>query len=453
MAGDGMAGGWPMEGQVDIAVLGAGPAGCVAALGLAELGHRVAMIHTPRPFIAWEGVSDRALEGLSRIGCTRALAAIGPEVRRQAHWGGIAAAANRERIVERAPFDAALLEDVGAAGIAIHRGRVGRLDLRPGAVRVVWRGSGGTAAALSAKLAIEARGRRAPRLGAQVEAAPGTTALIAEWQLPASAPAMTAVAPFANGWAWFAGDGQGRAALQIVIDAASGGLSPRRGLADLYRRLINDIPETRAWLAGARGMGRVSARNATMRLLAPAASRALLRIGDAGAAIDPLSGQGLFEATGSALAAVAVANTILRRPQATDLALAFFNDRATLTFRHQAAVACAFYAQETRWADRPFWRARASWPVTPSARDEAAKAARIECRPVIQDGFIVERPVVVSAVHPRGVWRVAGVPVVDLLTAVRDGVETPQVAARRLGCDVDAIVTASRWLTRSGLTA
>ncbi len=441
-----------MATQVDIAVLGAGPAGCVAARALARLGHRLAVIHAPRPFIAWEGVSERTRDGLSRAGCARALAAIGPEVQRRAHWGGKTVAANRERIVDRVRFDAALLEDLAEAGIPVLRGRVGRLEVEGGVTQIRWRGPGNEPRTLIARLVIDARGRRTPRLGGCVEAGPETTALIRAWRVPESLAPMTAVAPFADGWAWFACDGVGRAVLQIVIDGRPGGLPRRRGLGDLYSRLVAEIEEARAWLAGAKAVGRVWARNATMRLLMPAATRRCLRIGDAAAAIDPLSGQGLFEAAGSALASVAVANTLLRRPEASDLAIAFLNDRAEMTFRHQAQMARAFYAREERWVTRPFWRARAGWPASADSHDaDEAATARIERRPVIADDFVVERAVVVSARHPRGVWQVAGVPVVDLLEAVRQPGATPQAAARRFGCDVEAIITASRWLEENGL--
>ncbi len=59
--------------HVEIAVLGAGPAGVVAALGLAATGNLVAVVSSPRRFVAIEGISDRAIEGLRAAGCHEVL--------------------------------------------------------------------------------------------------------------------------------------------------------------------------------------------------------------------------------------------------------------------------------------------------------------------------------------------------------------------------------------------
>ena len=98
--------------RCDIAVLGAGPAGCIAAAGLVRLGFKVAMITAARRIETWEGISARAVETLRSAGLNTAISKLEGEVVRQAHWNGFSTAANRERIVNRLDFDEALQADV-----------------------------------------------------------------------------------------------------------------------------------------------------------------------------------------------------------------------------------------------------------------------------------------------------------------------------------------------------
>ena len=94
-----------------IAVVGGGPAGCVAAKRLAETGYDVTLIASRRRRVACEGVSDRVLDALRGLGCQHGLDAIGATVARQATWNGETSSRNREHLVVRQAFDAALLAD------------------------------------------------------------------------------------------------------------------------------------------------------------------------------------------------------------------------------------------------------------------------------------------------------------------------------------------------------
>ncbi|MBY4871381.1 hypothetical protein K6W76_33745, partial [Burkholderia anthina] len=60
--------------RTPIAVLGAGPAGAAAALGLARLGYPVTVVSEWRHFDAVEGVSGRVLQGLRHAGLVQAAA-------------------------------------------------------------------------------------------------------------------------------------------------------------------------------------------------------------------------------------------------------------------------------------------------------------------------------------------------------------------------------------------
>ena len=428
-----------MAREMEILVAGGGPAGCTAAIGLVGLGHRVRLITRPRrPSV--EGLSERVLRALEASGCRRALATVGPAVRREANWNGATTAANQEWVVARERFDAALLEDAAAAGVEIVADRITQIER----TRDGWQGQTGGRQQWSSGYLVEARGRRAP--GRRMRG-PATTAL---GRLFNGVPvrARTAVAGFHRGWAWYASTGDGAGALQIVLPSAEP-LPKRAGLAALFEALLDEIGPARDWLGAGHAVGEVFARHADASRANAPIEDGLIRVGDAALAMDPLSGHGVFEAIASATAAAPVINTILRRPDNAGLARAFYEERVRLAFDGFARIGRDFYALERRWPDADFWRERRAWPDDrPAHAPPFAAAPRIEARPVIEDGFIVARRVVVTADQPRGVWRVDGVPVAELLDWRRshDGDDLPGAAAARFACTPGQVATALEWL-------
>lgn len=428
-----------MAHESDILVAGGGPAGCVAALGLVDLGHSVRLItQKRRPSI--EGLSERVMRALEASGCRVALAAIGPPVRREASWNGVDTAANQEWVVARERFDTALLEDAAAAGVEIVHERIARI----GRTAEGWQVEAEPGQRWSGSYLVEARGRRSP--GRRLRG-PATTAL---GRLFEDVPkrARTAVAGFAQGWAWYASTGDGTGFLQIAVPSAAP-LPKRAWLPDFFDRILEEIGPARDWVGAGRAVGEVFARHAeASRAISPLEDR-LIRIGDATLAVDPLSGHGVFEAIASARAAVAVVNTSLRRPADAALARRFYEERVRLAFGRFARIGRDFYALEQRWPEDQFWRERRRWPDNrPAHAPPLADPPRIEDRPVIEDGFIVARRVVVTADQPRGVWQVEGVPVVELLDWHRshDGEDLHALAAARFACTPGQIATALKWL-------
>jgi flavin-dependent dehydrogenase len=427
-----------MAREMEILIAGGGPAGCIAALGLAAVGHRVRLITSLRP-PSVEGLSERVLQALEANGCRRALAVVGPAVRREARWNGATTAANPEWVVARERLDAALLDDVRAAGGQIVASRIARLrrdaegwDLET-ARGQRWRGV----------YLVEARGRRAP--GSRLRG-PATTALgrIVEG---VQRRAGTAVIGFPRGWAWYASTGDGRGALQIVLSSAEP-LPKRQALGAFFDGLLDEIGPV---LKAGHAAGEVWARSAEASRAVRSIEAGMIRVGDAALAMDPLSGHGVFEAIASATAAVPVINTVLRRPEGANLARAFYEERVRLAFERFARIGRDFYALERRWPEADFWRERGRWPdEEPAHAPPLATPARIDEKPVIEDGFIVLRRVVVTADQPRGVWRVDGVPVVELLdwcgSRADDGAALGAAAATRFGCAPDQIGTALDWL-------
>lgn len=438
--------------RTDIVILGGGLSGAAAAVGLAGAGRQVVVIDAPRSHPVIEGVSERAAAGLRHAGLDRAHGTIGPWVPRTSHWNGEGRVANGERQVDRVRLDAALREDAAAAGARVRSGRVDRVDGRDGRWRVTTRGD----ETIDAAFLVEARGRRAPSGADGRRHGPASTALTRRWRLRDGVSAQTAVAAFPDGWAWFAALGDGHADLQIVV--AGERLPGKAGLASFYAAQVGAVEEAAEWCDGGAPVGPVIARNANAtRAVAPVAARGI-RIGDAAHALDPLSGHGQFEAIGTTLNAVAVVNTLCDRPDDAAIAARFYDERVSRAFLTRARSGRDFYRLERRWAERPYWRERAAWPDDlPSHPPPRARPPEIACRPVIVDGYVSERDVVLTADHPRGVWQIDGVALVPLMRFLdvgwRPGGELAEAAARHFNRSTRQVGTALAWLDGRGLLA
>lgn len=395
--------------QADIAVVGGGPAGAVVARLLAGRGYRVVLLARRSAYPALEGLAERAAQGLRHAGCFRALATAGPEAGRAVHWNGEHSAINRERLLERSAFDAALLADAREAGVTVLDTRAGRVRRTASGWRIAL-----ADAELKSGFLIEARGRVAPRARIPVRRGPATLALSRRWRMPCPGTAGTRIASSADGWLWFATDGGDTTLAQVFVDRDT--LPARAALTGFYHDRLAAFPAIRNLLRDAQALGSVHVRNAHTqcagRLIEPAYARA----GDAAFAIDPLSGHGLYQAIGGALALAAAVHTLLARPGDTPAALRFYRERIEAEFLRMARIGRDVYHREQRWPDRPFWRSRQSWPdAEPAHAPPGAAPPRIERRPVNDDGFIAEREVIVTPDHPRGLWQVAGVELVPLL--------------------------------------
>ena len=281
-----------------ILILGGGPAGAAAAMTLARLGHAPLLVSAPRRQPAIEGFSDRTMQALETLGFARALDETGPKVGRQAFWGGGEARVNEEFVVDRAPFDAALLADASDKGTEVIVDRALRVTRAQGH----WLVQMASSAVISADFLVEARGRAAPVPSRERLQGPATVSLARAWQGVDETPA-TAVAGMRDGWSWYASAGGGRAMLQFLVSAEPGDLPNRHGLAAFYDKLLAAADLPRAWVAGGEPVGDVVVRRANPIGANHPLGKDFIRIGDAAVAPDPLSGHGVYVALGSAQAA------------------------------------------------------------------------------------------------------------------------------------------------------
>jgi hypothetical protein len=201
---------------------------------------------------------------------------------------------------------------------------------------------------------------------------------------------------------------------------ASADLPPKRELGDWCRARLEQLEQARPFMAGAEPSGEVYARTSTPVLCEHSAGDNWIRVGDAAMAVDPLSGNGIFQALSSALQAPAVVNTLIRHPERAVLAKQFHEARIEGLFYRFARIGRDFYAQESRWPTNPFWQGRSQWPdQVPLHLDVTPEQVSTGVRPVVQDGLIREAQVVMTPDQPLGIWHLHGLELAPLLDAVR----------------------------------
>jgi hypothetical protein len=248
-----------------------------------------------------------------------------------------------------------------------------------------------------------------------------TVSLLQYWQGPAGR-AQSAVQSCADGWAWMAALGDGRRYLQLTLDVDSSALPPRKALAAFCRARFETLVAARPYLQDAVPIGEPCARASTPVLNEAVIGSNWIRVGDAAMAVDPLSGNGIFQALSSALQAPAVIRTLLHDGSNAALAARFHRQRIETLFYRFARIGRDFYAQESQWPDQPFWGVRRTWPdARPLHLPSTPDTVRVERMPVVDAGRIVEDEVVVTPDQPNGIWHLNGVKLAPLLRAVHAG--------------------------------
>jgi len=439
-----------------VVIMGGGPAGVFTACGLARLNIPVMIITRPRPFPAWEGLSERPYGSLQYFGFKEAVASIGPMVERTAHWNGTSQVQNREYILNRHAFDMALLQDARHHGVQVSDGRIDKTErLAKGKGWQVSYMTRQGPETVTTDFLVEARGRESKMGRKQMPGegvfitAPATSALLKSYHVPSSLAAATSVASFPKGWAWYLRDGLGMAILQIFLSSEKGELPPKADLGHHFSQMIALIPEATEWLRDARPHDSiVSVRSAAAAKTLPVGGADFLVVGDGALALDPLSGNGIFYALGGGLAAAPVINTLLNRPKNGDLALKFYQERLDFSFKSGCIMGREFYAAETRWPEENFWKARSHWPLgeETSHPDPLSMPAKICKKPVVKEGYIALEDVIVTADHPRGIWMLDGVPLAALAALLKSGSRKDHDNAVALGTAIEDIAQARAWL-------
>jgi len=428
--------------ETAILILGAGPAGAACAIGLRRLGYPVTLVSDWRRFAAVEGVSQRVLDALRHAGLGGALGQAAMPATRHVRWNGEQLQLNQEFLLDRQRFDAALRDELRRAGVVLVEGRVREVQREHGYQVKLEHGP-----VLQGGFLVEARGRQAPLASDRLRG-PETVSLLNLWQSTPGPPA-SAVESLDDGWAWMARLADGRCYWQITLDAGAAGLPGRAQLpgycADRRRQsaLVRELFDPQALQPAP-----VHARSSTAILAGDCAGSDWLRVGDAAMAVDPLSGNGIFQSLSSALQAPVVINTLLRMPERAGLARQFHQQRIEQLFLRFARMGRDFYRQEQRLGGQPFWRNRQDWPDEQPMHVAAQwSAVRIERRPVLRDGWVDQTEVVVTADQPLGIWHLQGIELAPLVAKLQAGAAIDEVLSGRAP---DQQGMLRRWLAEQG---
>jgi len=368
----------------DVVIAGAGPAGCCAALRMADLGYRVALVErSPAPHSRFgESLSPGIWNILEYIG-------VAPDVAEAGFLHGLPARVCWENaepqvipsgqrgpglMVDRACFDALLLNAACARGIDLFRpATMIHLGGEDGQWRLGIRRQSGEIV-LQSRLVFNATGRTASSARQCLPIGAETVAL-STLATGAGLATETCIEALPDGWVWGSPHPGGGFRIQAFMEASALREPGERGLDMRLRALL-----TRSRLFSAMTEAKfgepVRACRATAYVNRDAWLPGCIQLGEAAFAIDPLSSSGVEKAMRFTLQAVIAANTLLKDADAAPLARNFYQDRLEQAATTHAVWARGYYAKAAVDQNRPFWQARCRSPFSLDDTYESEFAAR-----------------------------------------------------------------------------
>jgi flavin-dependent dehydrogenase len=351
----------------DICVVGAGPAGSVFAARMAQFGHQVTIVERarfPRSHLG-ESVSAGVLPLLETIGARKAVegADFGRLRNVRVKWDGPLQIredpAHEGLLVDRGEFDRILLERARSLGVRVlmpARVRGRRKDDRGWLIDAVAEEG---AVELRADFLAEATGRSAGLSDNRRRTGCRTVALYAYWR-GQGLPDEPCIEAGCDAWYWGVPIPDGSYNTLVFVDARHFSAAPKESLTARFLQLLERSGLAAACRAASLA-GPVRAADATPYLERGSVTRWSIKVGEAALAIDPISSSGVQKAIQSALAAAVVANTLLQKPQASDVALEFYRvNLADASERHRRWAARHYRLVAAR-SGGTFWEARASY--------------------------------------------------------------------------------------------
>jgi len=473
-----------------IAVIGAGPAGCVFAARMAQLGHDVTLIERvafPRQRLG-ESLSAGVLPLLEMIGARASVEGAGFSRVHAVSTAWVEDESERRDpdghglLVDRGRFDALLLDRARALGVRI---------LQPASVEESryqhgqWRlriACGGRRIDHAADFLADATGRSGFLRGRRARPPVATIALYAYWR-GADLPQQPRIEAGADAWHWVVPLPDGTCNTLVFIDAATLRAHRGRSLASVLQNFLGRSqlvdagrnPRSGPVVDASRGgldlpavpVGPVRAIDATPYVDEQSVASASIKIGDAAAAVDPLSSSGVQKAIQTALSGAVVANTVLRRPEAQETAMRFYRSSIARAAAQHAGWSAAQYARVAAQRGGEFWMARsAGAAIDKPTRQERLDGSRfgetVELSPQLAsveipciDGDFIAVKQAVS--HPRldePIAYVGGWELRPLLDDVRSGM-TPLDIARAWTDRVPlrSALQIAAWMLEHGLLA
>lgn len=463
----------PSAMNVDVCVIGGGPAGAVTARRLAALGHRVCLLERAAhpnhkvgaalppgiiPLLYAVGLRGR-VEGASFVRPTRVVNLWASEVARVEATRG-----EPGFVVDRARFDQILLDAAEEAGVAVLRpARAVRMTADADGLWYIETSGESVRTRVRAAFAVDATGKGSAVAGKRKRCSHPTVALNAYWRGVKVDASAVLIESGPDEWFWGATLPDGTFNAMVFLDPHRCRPAAGHDLESLYRLLLAGTSLFRRCL-DAKLSGRVSACDASSYADANVVGARLIKVGDASFSIDPLSSQGVQAAVTSGLQAAVVVNTIMRSEADAAAAVQFYRDRQREAIARHAQFAARFYAGAHLRHDGQFWRKRAATvSATPQAQARAAAPpaglrlrlsdqAALVATPCVTGDFIRNVP---SLVHPgleRPVAYLRGTKISELIDSLKEASTTTEIV-RAWAPFVPSLVGFEyvNWLYRAGV--
>ncbi|MCB9654279.1 MAG: tryptophan 7-halogenase [Deltaproteobacteria bacterium] len=383
--------------QVDVVVLGGGPAGCAAAIALRQNGLQVLVVErlrSPRPD-GWASLPPKAQSLLALLGLLRAVERADFVRMRGLHIcsSGRSVAEAFDPVgqslgyqLERRLFDELLVARVRALGgqFVDDCEVVGVLGDPPGVVEGVLLRCAPTDAPteVEARFVIDASGRSrvlGTNLALGWSSGPKTKVLSGAWVLSFAddrgADTDTCLEILPGGWVSSSiHRGPTRNVSVGVDDDALVG----RGLTqrlDVYQTMIGDSTLIAELIHSGRLIGPVTMRDATVGAADRFVGSGFVLAGDAAFVTEAILFDGIHRALHSGIVAAAVANTAVRSPGDAQMALSYYDSA-------QRVSAGVYATRDQAWFDAyravgPFWAERGRPLASDKSRALATKGARV----------------------------------------------------------------------------
>ncbi len=378
-----------------ICILGGGPAGCVIARRLADLGHSTLLVERstapPRPRA--ELLAPSTLQILNTLGLSGIVtaAAFRSERRALVRWETNSVRVRESDypslLVERSDLDCGMRDAAVAAGVRVlTSARAGSPEHRPCGGWLVPVKTADGQQLIEAEFLVDARGKR--RNALTDGGGPRTVSMSAEWTLTDKAFAETRIEAGANEWFWGSPMRNCSYSGTVFVDAVrAAGLDADERIW-FYRDLLSHSTLLRNLQLG-RMSSPVLVRDASSRIASDLIGENFIRIGEAALAIDPLSSQGVQTAVLSAIHGAAAVHTI-RSGQNPKPAMMFYRDRQQHAASQAARNAALLYGERLKAALTSFWRDRAGMFKSPEPLEKDRPKASQVCPPFVQLSDAVE---------------------------------------------------------------
>lgn len=363
-----------MTTSIDVAILGGGPAGCATAIALRQLGHSCLVVERSNyaEVRVGETLPPAARRPLAALSLWDRFLDAGhlPSVAICSVWG--ADEPNTQDFIfnpygngwhlDRQQFDALLAQEAASAGVAVLReaqwlscdsGSADRWDVEiaAGAGHHIFR----------AKFVVDATGRAASfarKHGAKRAVHDRLIGIVGSYRPITPQPAATEtmlLEAVEMGWWYCAPLPDARVIMTLMTDGDLHAQASHDAPAHVFERSLMQTTYALTRVEGFALENSPSVVAAHSSCLAPIFGPSWLAVGDAAAAYDPLSGQGILKSLESGMLA---AYAISRYLAGESTSMREYEKKVHADFDQYLALRDIYYSKETRWQDSPFWRRR-----------------------------------------------------------------------------------------------